>query len=42
MRQPALVEAQGLSRVFDVSRPWINRLVEGTDKAYLKAAMARQ
>ena len=37
MRQPALVEAQGLSRVFDVSRPWINRLVEGTDKAYLKA-----
>jgi peptide/nickel transport system ATP-binding protein len=38
MRQPALVEAQGLSRVFDVSQPWVNRLVEGTDKAYLKAA----
>jgi oligopeptide/dipeptide ABC transporter ATP-binding protein len=37
MRQPALVEARGLSRVFDVSQPWINRMVEGTDKAYLRA-----
>jgi peptide/nickel transport system ATP-binding protein len=38
MRQPALVEARGLSRVFDVSQPWVNRLVEGAEKAYLKAA----
>jgi peptide/nickel transport system ATP-binding protein len=37
MRSPALVEVQGLSRVFDVSRPWLNRLIEGTDKAYLQA-----
>jgi peptide/nickel transport system ATP-binding protein len=38
MRRPALVEAQGLSRVFDVSQPLVNRLVEGADKSYLKAA----
>jgi peptide/nickel transport system ATP-binding protein len=37
MRPPALVEVQGLSRVFDVSRPWLNRVIEGTDKAYRQA-----
>jgi peptide/nickel transport system ATP-binding protein len=32
-----LVEAKKLTRVFDVSRPWLNRIIEGEDKAYLKA-----
>ena len=32
-----LVEAKGLTRVFDVSKPWLSRLIEGERKAYLKA-----
>ncbi len=32
-----LVEAKGLTRVFDVSKPWLNRVIEGDHKAYLKA-----
>jgi peptide/nickel transport system ATP-binding protein len=32
-----LVEARGLTRVFDVSAPWITRLVEGEGRTYLKA-----
>ena len=32
-----LVEAKGLVRVFDVSKPWLNRVLEGERKAYLKA-----
>ncbi|HET6220768.1 MAG TPA: ATP-binding cassette domain-containing protein, partial [Dongiaceae bacterium] len=32
-----LVEAKGLTRVFDVSKPWLNRLIERESKAYLKA-----
>jgi peptide/nickel transport system ATP-binding protein len=32
-----LVEVQGLVRVFDVSKPWLNRVLEGERKAYLKA-----
>ena len=32
-----LVEAKGLTRVFDVSKPWLNRVIEGERKAYLKA-----
>ena len=31
------VEVRGLKRVFDVSRPWLNRVLEGAPKAYLKA-----
>jgi peptide/nickel transport system ATP-binding protein len=32
-----LVEAKGLTRVFDVSKPWLNRLLERERRAYLKA-----
>jgi len=33
----SLVEAQNLTRVFDVSKPWLSRLIEREPKAYLKA-----
>ena len=33
----AFVEVRDLKRVFDVSRPWLNRVLEGAPKAYLKA-----
>ena len=32
-----LVEAKGLTRVFDVSKPWLSRLIDRERKAYLKA-----
>jgi peptide/nickel transport system ATP-binding protein len=32
-----LVEAKSLTRVFDVSKPWLNRLIERERKTYLKA-----
>ena len=32
-----LVEARGLSRDFDVSKPWLNRVIEREDKKFLKA-----
>ena len=32
-----LVEARDLTRVFDVSRPWLNRVIEGGERTYLKA-----
>jgi peptide/nickel transport system ATP-binding protein len=32
-----LVEAKGLVRVFDVSKPWLNRVIEGQPRALLKA-----
>jgi peptide/nickel transport system ATP-binding protein len=32
-----LVEAKSLTRVFDVSKPWLSRLIEHEPKAYLKA-----
>ena len=32
-----LVEVEGLSRVFDVSRPWLNRVIEGEPRKLLKA-----
>ena len=32
-----LVEVDGLHRRFDVSRPWINRVLEGEPRRYLKA-----
>jgi len=32
-----LVEAKGLTRIFDVSKPWLNRIIEGERRAYLRA-----
>jgi oligopeptide/dipeptide ABC transporter ATP-binding protein len=32
-----LVEVQGLSRVFDVSKPWLNRMIEREERMLLKA-----
>jgi peptide/nickel transport system ATP-binding protein len=32
-----LVEAKDLTRVFDVSKPWLNRVIEGEHKAFLRA-----
>jgi peptide/nickel transport system ATP-binding protein len=34
---PALVEAQNLRRVFDVSKPWLSRLIEGEKPTLLVA-----
>ncbi|MGJ8547153.1 MAG: ABC transporter ATP-binding protein [Sulfitobacter sp.] len=33
----ALVKVEDLSRVFDVSKPWLNRVLEGREKALLTA-----
>jgi peptide/nickel transport system ATP-binding protein len=33
----AYVEIKNLRRVFDVSKPWLNRVLEGGEKQYLKA-----
>lgn len=33
-----VVEVRSLSRTFDVSKPWLNRVLERTPKAFLKAA----
>jgi len=32
-----LVEVAGLSRVFDVSKPWLNRVIERSERMFLKA-----
>ena len=37
MTTAALVEARDLTRVFDVSKPWLNRVVEGEERTFLKA-----
>ena len=37
MTAGALVEASNLTRIFDVSKPWLNRLIEGERKAKLHA-----
>jgi peptide/nickel transport system ATP-binding protein len=37
MTPTPLVEAKGLVRVFDVSKPWLNRIIEGESRALLKA-----
>ncbi|SOC21962.1 peptide/nickel transport system ATP-binding protein [Stappia indica] len=34
----AVVEVRALSRTFDVSKPWLNRVLERSPKAFLKAA----
>ncbi len=31
------VEVRDLKRVFDVSKPWLNRILERQDKQFLKA-----
>src|ERR1700748_3326233 len=33
----SFVDVQKLRRVFDVSKPWLNRVIEGGDLEYLKA-----
>ncbi|WP_306150839.1 ABC transporter ATP-binding protein [Roseovarius sp. MMSF_3281] len=33
----ALISIKNLTRVFDVSKPWLNRVIERRDKAYLTA-----
>src|SRR5262249_56218368 len=37
MMPGSLVEAKSLTRVFDVSKPWLSLLIEREPKAYLKA-----
>jgi peptide/nickel transport system ATP-binding protein len=36
-KAPALVEVRDLTRVFDVSKPWLNRLLEGEQRTLLRA-----
>lgn len=36
-REPPLVEVRGLSRTFDVSKPWLNRILEREPRRLLKA-----
>jgi len=33
----ALISVRGLSRIFDVSKPWLNRVIERREKAFLTA-----
>ena len=37
MSAPPFVEVKGLSRVFDVSKPWLNRVIEGEERKLLRA-----
>ncbi|KAA2235038.1 ABC transporter ATP-binding protein [Salinarimonas soli] len=37
MSNAPFVEVKDLRRVFDVSKPWLNRVLEGGEKQYLKA-----
>ncbi|MFM9847306.1 MAG: ABC transporter ATP-binding protein [Hyphomicrobiaceae bacterium] len=37
MSTTPLVEAENLSRIFDVSKPWLNRIIERDEKRFLKA-----
>ncbi|WP_230534113.1 ABC transporter ATP-binding protein [Microvirga roseola] len=37
MTERPFVEVNDLRRVFDVSKPWLNRVLEGGEKQYLKA-----
>jgi len=37
MTSAPLVEVRNLTRVFDVSKPWLNRIIEGEARTYLKA-----
>ena len=42
LNAPVLVEVEGLSRRFDVSRPWLNRILAWEPKRYLKAVQGVQ
>ena len=37
MTAPPLVQVENLGRVFDVSKPWLNRLIEGLPRRFLPA-----
>ena len=37
MTQSGYVRVENLRRVFDVSKPWLNRVLEGSEKQFLKA-----
>ncbi len=37
MNAPPFVAVRDLRRVFDVSKPWLNRVIEGAPRQYLKA-----
>ena len=37
MNAPSFVEVKNLSRVFDVSKPWLNRVVEREEQKFLRA-----
>ena len=37
MAEPALLEVDGLTRTFDVSAPWLNRVLESRPRQYLRA-----
>ena len=37
MSSTSFVDVNNLRRVFDVSKPWLNRVIEGGDLEYLKA-----
>ena len=37
MTSKSLVEVKDLRRVFDVSKPWLNRVLEGGHLEFLKA-----
>jgi peptide/nickel transport system ATP-binding protein len=36
---PPLVQVEGLGRIYDVSKPWLNRLIERSPRALLAAAV---
>ena len=37
MDKPPLVQVSGLARQFDVSKPWLNRVIERLPRQFLKA-----
>jgi peptide/nickel transport system ATP-binding protein len=37
MSEAPLVEVKGLTRTFDVSKPWLNRVIEGDERKLLRA-----
>ncbi len=37
VHEPPLVDVRGLSRTFDVSKPWLNRMIDGEPRQLLKA-----
>ena len=37
MTAPPLVKVENLGRIFDVSKPWLNRMTEGLPRRFLPA-----